>query len=77
MQENGMKPLSNQVAVVTGAGRGIGAAIARSLAAMGAKVMLCGRTRSALEATAAAISSAAGKAKSRSVTCRTGVPWKP
>lgn len=54
--------LTNQVAVVTGAGRGIGAAIARKLAALGATTVLCGRTRSHLETTAKAIAEAGGKA---------------
>ena len=40
---------------MTGAGRGIGAAIAIKLAEMGARAILCGRTRAALEQTAAAI----------------------
>lgn len=48
-------PLSGQVAVITGAGRGIGAAIATSLADLGARAVLCGRSREALEATAATI----------------------
>ncbi len=47
--------LAGQVAVVTGAGRGIGAAIAATLAGLGARAVLCGRTRAALEATAAVI----------------------
>jgi 3-oxoacyl-[acyl-carrier protein] reductase len=63
MREGGTKPLTPQVAVVTGAGRGIGAAIAGILAAMGAKVVLCGRTRQGLEATAAAISGAGGESE--------------
>lgn len=48
-------PLAGQVAVVTGAGRGIGRAISLKLAEMGAHIVLCGRSRPALEKTAAAI----------------------
>jgi 3-oxoacyl-[acyl-carrier protein] reductase len=49
------RPLSSKVAVVTGAGSGIGAATAQKLASMGATVVLCGRRRSALDKTAAEI----------------------
>ena len=56
-------PLSGQVALVTGAGRGIGAAIAQKLASMGATVFLCGRTLATLEATASAISAIGGQAR--------------
>lgn len=47
--------LTGRHAVVTGGGRGIGAAIAASLAALGASVTLLGRTRAALERTAAGL----------------------
>lgn len=57
------RPLFGQVAVITGAGRGIGAAIARKLAAMGATAVLCGRTKSSLDATSRAIADAGGKAE--------------
>jgi len=55
--------LSGQVAVITGAGRGIGAAIARKLAQMGASTVLCGRKSGPLESTAAAIGKAGGQAE--------------
>jgi len=57
------QPLAGQIAVVTGAGRGIGAAIARKLADLGAILTLCGRTRTALETTAKAISQAKGRSE--------------
>jgi NAD(P)-dependent dehydrogenase (short-subunit alcohol dehydrogenase family) len=57
------KPLLGQVSVITGAGRGIGAAIARKLAQLGATAVLCGRTQSTLDATALAIIDAGGKAE--------------
>src|SRR5437660_9278334 len=63
MGEANLNPLNKQVAVVTGAGRGIGAAIARKLAALGAVVILCGRKRVPLESTAAEIGEAGGRAE--------------
>jgi len=48
-----MAPLSDQIAVVTGAGGGIGKAIAHALGAHGATVALVGRTKTKLDATAA------------------------
>jgi 3-oxoacyl-[acyl-carrier protein] reductase len=44
--------LSGRIAVVTGGGRGIGAAIAAGLAELGATTIICGRTASQLEETA-------------------------
>lgn len=56
-------PLLGQVALVTGAGRGIGAAIAQKLAALGASLVLSGRTRQTLERTEASIRSQGGQAR--------------
>lgn len=50
-----------QVAVVTGGGKGIGAAIAHRLAGLGMQVVICGRTASDLERTAKAVQAAGGK----------------
>jgi gluconate 5-dehydrogenase len=47
--------LAGKTALVTGAGSGLGFAIARGLAAAGARVVLNGRTRAKLEAAAAAL----------------------
>jgi 3-oxoacyl-[acyl-carrier protein] reductase len=61
--DDASKPsLSGQVAVITGAGRGIGATIAAKLARMGAVVVLCGRTRRFLESTTDAVSQAGARA---------------
>ena len=57
MTEN-RHPLSEQVAVVTGAGRGIGVAIAQKLAELGATTVVCGRTRAPLDSTVSAIKQA-------------------
>src|SRR5450631_4496585 len=52
-------PLQGRHAVVTGAGRGIGAAIAARLVAEGARVTLLSRTQSQLDQVAAALGSSA------------------
>ena len=53
-------PLHGQHALITGAGQGIGAAIARRLADHGATITLLGRRRDSLAAVADAIGPAAG-----------------
>src|SRR5579884_2136193 len=55
MNDMNAQVLSGKVAVVTGAGRGIGAAIAQNLASLGANVVLCGRTEKSLQSTASQI----------------------
>lgn len=63
MSDTNHKPLHDQVAVITGAGRGIGAAIALRLAGMGATTVLCGRSRGPLDQTASRISDHGGRAE--------------
>lgn len=57
-----MTPLSGQIALVTGASAGIGAATARALAAAGAHVVLTARTAKALEEVEESIFQAGGSA---------------
>ena len=62
--------LGGRIALVTGASRGIGAAIARTLADNGAEVVLVSRRLEACEAVAADIRAAGGKAHARA--CHVG-----
>jgi len=62
--------LSNHVAIVTGSGRGLGAAIARGLAAAGASVMVCSRTRAEVDQMAHDIIRSGGKAAATVVDTR-------
>jgi NAD(P)-dependent dehydrogenase (short-subunit alcohol dehydrogenase family) len=62
--------LTGKVAVVTGASRGIGADVAATLAAAGARLVLASRKLDGLEAVAAQIRDAGGEALA--VACHTG-----
>jgi NAD(P)-dependent dehydrogenase (short-subunit alcohol dehydrogenase family) len=53
--------LAGKVAIVTGAGQGIGAAIAQLYASEGARVLITGRTLGKLEAVADSIAAASGQ----------------
>ena len=64
--------LSGRVAVVTGASRGIGEAIARGYAEAGAIVVLASRTQEALDEVAKSIEEGGGQALP--VACHTGDP---
>ncbi|MEO8558619.1 MAG: SDR family oxidoreductase [Rhodospirillales bacterium] len=54
-----MSDMKGKTAIVTGGGRGIGAAVARALATNGAKVVVTARSRSEIDAVAAEINKAA------------------
>jgi len=56
-----MSRFENTTAVITGAARGLGAALAFSLAEAGCNVVLCGRSVSALDATAQSIAEHTGR----------------
>lgn len=61
------RPLEGRGAVVTGGGRGIGAAIARRLSAAGAAVVVCARTEAEIAAVADELRERGGRA--RAATC--------
>jgi 3-oxoacyl-[acyl-carrier protein] reductase len=61
--------LSDEVVVVTGGSRGIGAGSARRFAALGARVVVSGRDRGALDAVVAAITASGGRAVGITAEC--------
>ena len=63
--------LSGKTALVTGGGRGIGAAIALKLASLGATTIVCGRTLARLQHTAGQIRSAGGESEPRGLPGKT------
>ena len=75
MPRTGESPLSGQVALVTGGGRGIGRAIALALADAGAAVAVVARSQAEVQETAAAIIGRGGRAigLTADVTDRVGV----
>jgi 2-deoxy-D-gluconate 3-dehydrogenase len=56
-------PLAGRVALVTGASRGIGRAVALAFGAAGAAVACCARSAEQIEATAAEVSGSGGRAR--------------
>ncbi len=64
--------LTGKITIVSGASRGIGEAIARGFAEQGATVVLAARNQAPLDAVAASIVEAGGKAVA--VACHTGKP---
>jgi NAD(P)-dependent dehydrogenase (short-subunit alcohol dehydrogenase family) len=65
--------LAGKVAVITGASRGIGEAIARSLAAHGCDVVLASRKQEGLDAVAGSINGE-GAGRALPIACHTGNP---
>jgi NAD(P)-dependent dehydrogenase (short-subunit alcohol dehydrogenase family) len=62
--------LTDQVSIVTGSGRGLGAAIARGLAAHGSAVVVCSRTHEEAEAVAQQIRDEGGVATATTLDVR-------
>lgn len=71
-----MTRLQGKIAIVTGAGAGIGAAIARRLAAEGATVCVTGRRQEQIDAVAAGIVDAGGDALPRFLDVRSSAHYE-
>src|ERR1044071_9788946 len=67
-----MLTFTNRTALITGAGRGIGKAIAETLAKQGVAVICVSKSAESCGATAAAITAAGGKAKALAVDVADG-----
>jgi len=69
-----MKPalfdLTNRVAIVTGAARGLGRALAQGLAAQGAGVVACDIDGDGAQMTAESIRGTGGESRARACGCR-------
>jgi 3-hydroxybutyrate dehydrogenase len=72
MSQNAPISLTDKVVLVTGASRGIGAAIAKMCSRAGARVVLASRKQEGLDAIAAEIKGAGGEAVA--IACHTGKP---
>jgi 3-oxoacyl-[acyl-carrier protein] reductase len=59
---NSMRPLAGRVALVTGAGPGLGRALARGLAEAGANLVVCDINEASLAAARAAVEEAGASA---------------
>jgi 3-oxoacyl-[acyl-carrier protein] reductase len=70
MTDDSARTLKGKVAVITGASRGIGRAIASGLAARGAHVVLCARTSELLQAAVKEIAGAGGSANAIALDLR-------
>jgi NAD(P)-dependent dehydrogenase (short-subunit alcohol dehydrogenase family) len=70
--ENGMTDLSGKVALITGAGQGVGQGIAFAMAKAGATVIVAGRTLEKVEATAAVVRERGGTAHAMACNVKSG-----